>query len=53
MFLHSLALVCVGSALGSLLAHEIHTYIVYTKYSREVSYYMRWKIEREVMKTVV
>ena len=52
LFLHTMAFLGVGSFIGAFFAGEIHKFQLYMKYRREVSYYMRWKIEREVVRNV-
>ena len=44
VFWHTLVFLGIGSCMGAFLAGEFHTFQVYMKYRKEVSYYMRWKI---------
>lgn len=50
LYFHTLLFLGIGCGIGSYIAGEIRRYELYDKYKREVSFYIRWKMEQEIKK---
>lgn len=40
----------VATFIGAYFKKEIHKFILFKKYEREVNFYMRWKIKNNIVK---
>ena len=52
LYYHSLLFLGLGCWIAAALEREIRKFTLYDKYKREVSYYVRWKMEEEIKKSL-
>lgn len=53
LYYHSILFLGIASGIGAYMAREIKKYELYSRYKREVSYYIRWKMEEEIKKNIL